>query len=369
MNLNGGFIERWDTDTGNEVTVYEEPIELNLTNTLRHGGQALSNTKINNLFAFDPQDEETVSSQLGPITRVQSLSLDSTSGENLHIVCKLGSVAMFLGRVLVQDNSGNSTLATSTRVFGSKNVYQQKFGASKLYDVVSTDKGLLFFYDNIKKALCQISNNGVDVISEQKFFKSDTNSVVDQTDSHIGYDPFFMEVLVSQAKGEGLAYNFKQDVYQGKRFFGGKNPSEKFAYLADKAYSFYNGRLFLLNSNAETTFNDEPYQAKLVVVCNSKLSENKDFQFVVFKSSAGKKWRFALYSDNGFQTSIDTQEFLDRKDYYEASIKRAENSVGGKFNGSFMDAAIMTIEISDFDNDKKDLIFVEVGYSTAITSS
>jgi hypothetical protein len=34
-----------------------------------------------------------------------------------------------------------------------------------------------------------------------------------------------------------------------------------------------------------------------------------------------------------------------------------------------MDAAIMTIEISDFDNDKKDLIFVEVGYSTAITSS
>jgi len=368
MNLNGNFLETWDSDTGQTVAIEENPIELNLTNSLRHGGQALTNTKVNNLFSFDPQNETSVSSQLGPITRTQSLALDSTTGENLHIVCQLGSVAMFLGRTLVQDNSGNPTLATSDQVFGSKNVYQQKFGARRLYDVVTTDKGLLFFYDSNKKALCQISNNGVDVISDQRSFKSDTNRFEDQSGSFIGYDPFYLEVFAYQAQGEGLAYNFKTDTYQGQRPFGGGSPSEMFAYLGRQAFSFYQGRLFLLNSNERTQFNGEDYLAKVVMVSNAELIENKDFQYLVFKSDAGNKWTFRLFSDNGAETNITTNEFIDRKNYFEASIKRDVNSAGGKYNGQFMDGAFLTIEISDFDNEQKDLIFVELGYSNALTN-
>jgi hypothetical protein len=372
MNLNGIFLEQWDSDTGNEIAIDSEPIEQTFPDTLRHGGAALSNTKINNLFAFNPLDEDTVSSQLGGITRVQSLALDSTSGENLHVVCRLGTVAIFLSRVLIQDNSGNSTLASSTRVFGSKNVYQQKFGATKLYDVVVTDKGVLFFWDNSKKALCQISNNGVDVISEQKGFRSDAlrynNPFSNQFQSFIGYDPFFLEILVNQSAGEGLAYNFKQDIYQGQRFFGGTNPSEMFAYIGNRAYSFYKGELYLLNDNNQTEFNGVGYQAKYKFVCNTSIDENKDFQWVTLKTHSGLKWQFRLISENGKESNLVAADFIDRKDYFEAAILRAVNSSGGKYNGDFMDGSLLTVEISDFDNDLKDIIFVEIAYSKSITN-
>lgn len=368
MNMNGTLLESWDNNIGNTVTIEEDPIEVNLTNSLRHGGQALSNTKINNLFAFNPQDEETVSSQLGTITRVTSAALDSTSGENLIVVCSLGSTGVFLSRVLIQDNSGSPTLATSTRVFGSKNTYQQNFGAQKMYDVVKSDKSLIFFYDANKKALGQISNNGVDILSEQKLFKTDCMRFADQSGSFIGYDPFYMEILVHQKDGEGLAHNFIIDAYQGKRFFGGASPSEMFAYIGTKAYSFFNGQLYLLNSNTEGIFNGEAYLSDVALVCNESLPNNKEIQSVIYKCKQGRKWEVDVYSDNGMQTEMTFEEFLDRKDFFESGANRDINSTGGKYNGDMVDGSFFTIIVKDFDSSPKDLNFVEIQTSNALTN-
>jgi hypothetical protein len=368
MSLNGNFIEKWDKDIGITTAIEEEPTSVTQQNTLAHGGAALSNTKINNLFAFNLLDRETVSSQIGPITRVQSLAVDSLTGENLIVVCKLGVSSVFLNRTILQDTGPNANIVSSTSVFGTKNVYQQAFGASRLYDVVTTDKGLLFYYDNNKKALCQVSAKGIDVISEQKLFKTDCLRFASQPDSFIGYDPFFMEILTHQTQGKGIAYNFITDVYQGRRFFGGANaPSEMFAFLGVSAYSFYKGSLFSLNQNPETSFNGEVYNASIAFVSGGNIPSNKDARSVMYKCSQGKKWIFEIYSDNGIETSLDESDFYDRKDYFEAAVKRATNSTGGKYSGPFVDGAFFTIIAKDFDTEPKDLIFVEFDYSNALT--
>jgi hypothetical protein len=57
MNINGMFNEIWDSDTGVAVALEDESIEAKLINTLRHSEQGISNTKINNIFAFNPANE------------------------------------------------------------------------------------------------------------------------------------------------------------------------------------------------------------------------------------------------------------------------------------------------------------------------
>lgn len=365
MNINGCFNEIWDSDIGNAIVLDEEPVEAKLINTLRHSEQGISNTKINNIFAFNPANEETAPSSLGPITKTIALATDAATGENLHVVCKLGTTAMFLSRTLVQDNSGNSTLATSSRVFGSKNTYQQKNGAAYLRDVIRTDKGVAFFWDSTKKSFMQISNNGLDNVSEQRFFQSDSWRFSTSDDSFVGYDPFFKEINVVQSKGEGLSYNFKFDIYQGRRTF---IDTELFANTGTKAFSFMKGRLFILGDNSQTLMNEVGYPASIKFVCNAQITENKDFQWVHYKNRTGLKWVFKLDSENGFTSDLQVSEFVNRKDYFEASIKRASNTLGGKYNGQFMDGAFLTFELSDFDNDQKDITFVEIGYSNSITN-
>jgi hypothetical protein len=109
------------------------------------------------------------------------------------------------------------------------------------------------------------------------------------------------------------------------------------------------------------------YNASIAFVSGGNIPSNKDARSVMYKCSQGKKWIFEIYSDNGIETSLDESDFYDRKDYFEAAVKRATNSTGGKYSGPFVDGAFFTIIAKDFDTEPKDLIFVEFDYSNALT--
>jgi hypothetical protein len=114
--------------------------------------------------------------------------------------------------------------------------------------VVTTNVGLAWFFDEVNNALVQISTNGLDPVSVLKDFQSHMATIGDG--AIVGYDPLYKEAVV-QSNGTGLAYNFKDDLYQGRRTYGPNIP-EVLMWLSSSQqtqamYGISEGQLYIFD--------------------------------------------------------------------------------------------------------------------------
>ena len=372
MNLNGGFLEDWDTDTGSNVVIESNPKKNILLTAIRHSERYFLGTEINNIFTFDPQNEAFTQSQLGSIVKIILLAINNNEGNNIYAVCENGAERVYLGRTQQVGTDGNSVMSLSTKVFGSQNVMQLSFGIKNKDQVMQTNYGIAVFVDNKNRALIQLSNNGLDEISMQRGFQSHMRDI--GGDPIVGYNPLYKEFIVEgNSDGEsfaGLAYNFVQDKYQGRRSFGNNfNGTEVFMWLSSEEapgqmYGISNGKLYRFDQDGESTVNGSEFRAYASFVSVMDSAENKDYFNIEYLGEGAKSWEVSeITSSNGKQSNISPQEFVKRKDFMQATIKRA---LPDKYTGIKMDGAWMEFKIIDFDDSEKSLTFVKVG---AIISS
>jgi hypothetical protein len=366
MNLNGTYQESWDSNVGNTVVIEENPVEKNLLSFTRHGEQYLLGTQINNIFAFNPLNEDHTPSQIGPITKVSLLGINDNNGNNLYYVCEFGVEVIYLGKTQQLGTDGNSVISLSTRVFGSHNTMKLPYGTANKFNVTRTTNGLLFYMDERNNILVQISANGQDPISEQRNFESDISVVNGQ--SIIGFDPLLKEVVVSWEYGliNGLAYKFIEDSYQGYRTFGVRNITELFGFLStlqnpNKMYGWAQGQLYEFNIPFSTTINGESFDGSLSVIWNVSQNELKNGASVRYLSIAGKLWRAFIKNPTGRETDILIPEFEEFAGYYKGSIMRDINSVGGRENGDLLNGPWLQVDLISQDSRPKDIVFIEIG--------
>jgi len=360
-NLNGIFLEDWDSPFGSVSVLNEEPMAQRLSRTIGHSGAMIPGSKVNNNFVFNPLDRRTLPYQVGDIIKLILISVNSDQGNNVYAFCKNGVMMMFLGKVQQTGTDGNSVMSLATRVFGSENSLRFEFGIQKKKQVVSTNKGLAFAVDPINNVLFQLSTNGLDPISEQKLFVSNMADTTEE--ALIGYDPFFFEAVMAKPD-EGVAYNFKLDSYQGKRTFDG---TELFAWLSDavqynQMYSFFEGDLYRWNEDTGT-INGEAYDHHAVVVVNADPGKNKEMVAVTYSGDDGLEG--TVYNDKGQTTTLLASLFQSMNGVKSSSVKRDENSTGGIMNGEPMEDVIHFVKLGSSDNDVKDIVSIEVSYLIA----
>jgi hypothetical protein len=372
MNLNGIYQESWDSNVGNIISIDENPVEKNLLSFTRHGEQYLLGTQINNIFTFNPLNEDHTQSQLGPITKVVLLGINDANGNNLYYICENGVEMVFLGRTQQVGTDGNSVMSLSTKVFGSHNVLRLPYGAQSKTDVTTTDSGVVFYVDNKRKILVQISGNGQDPISIQKGFQSDIRLIGNE--SVIGFDPLYKEVLVTSA-GFGLAYNMKDDSYQGFRNFGPKN-NELFLWNSlgnqQKMFGFSGGDLY--EYNVGVMFFAQPIEIILDMIVKGNPDMLKRAGCMEIMSTENSTFDVELLSytslPNGVpnKTRIAASEFKLSEGNQFAVFKNSILSTGGKFNGLPMHGYMYKLTLSSIDSLDKQLSFIKFIYSVAQTN-
>jgi hypothetical protein len=364
MNLNGIFQETWASDIGNVVVLDPEPQEQVLSSSIRHSEQYLTGTKINNIFTFDPLNQTNTQSQLGSIVKMVLLAVTNNSGNNIYVWCKSGVEMIYLGRTQQTGTDGDSVMSLSTNVFGSHNVLKGDYGIGKKTQAVMTNKGIAFGFDVVKNILVQLSNNGLDPVSDQKYFKSHALDLGEN--SIIGYDPFFKEVLVKD-NIEGIAYNFESDFFQGRRSYNLDN--ELFAWLTDnqntsQLFSMLNGELYEFNTG--TQIHGQDYTAMVQCVVNVQPELNKELFSVKYSGSAG--WKAVITNLKGQQSTIRLVDFQDTNGVWDGSVKRDENSVGGLISGQRMEDVVQFISLQDEDSNPKQIVSIETSFIIAQTN-
>jgi hypothetical protein len=381
MNLNGTYQEFWDSNVGNTIFIDENPVEKKLLNFTRHGEQYLLGTQINNIFAFNPLNEDNTQSQLGPITKCVLLGVIDSNGNNLYYICENGVEMIFLGRTQQTGTDGNSVMSLSTKVFGSHNVLRLPYGAQNKFDVTTTDSGVVYYVDNRRKILVQISGNGQDPISVQKNFQSDMQLMGDNT--IIGFDPLYKEVVIdggSQSRQLGLAYNMKDDSYQGLRDFVA-NSNELFLWNSlgsnQKMFGFCKGELYEYNVGYE--FFGLPYGMNISMVVKANPDVLKRAGCMEILSTANSTFFVELLSytplDNGATnfTTIPPSDFKLSEGNQFAVFKNSLNSKGGKFNGLPMHGYMYKLTLFDssilgVSSLEKQITFVKFVFSEANTN-
>ena len=377
MNLNGIYQENWDSNVGNTIAIDENPVEKNLLSFTRHGEQYLLGTQINNIFAFNPLNEDHTQSQLGPITKCVLLGVIDSNGNNLYYICENGVEMIFLGRTQQVGTDGNSVMSLSTKVFGSHNVLRLPYGAQNKFDVTTTDSGVVYYVDNRRKILVQISGNGQDPISVQKNFQSDMQLMGDNT--IIGFDPLYKEVVIdggSQSRQLGLAYNMKDDSYQGLRDFIAYS-NELFLWNSlgsnQKMFGFSQGNLYEYNIGYE--FFGLPIDVDISMIVKANIDVLKRAGCMEIMSTANSPFFVELLSftplNNGAPnfTTISPSDFKLSEGNQFAVFKNSLNSKGGKFNGLPMHGYMYKLRlIATADSLEKQLTFVKFAFSEAQTN-
>jgi len=374
MNLNGIFLEEWDSDQGNAVAINSEPKQTTRTKGLIRGEEYLPDTQVNNQFVFDPINVSQVNGNIGSITRVGVLAPGTSTGDNLYCICQSGSEIIFLGKTQIQSTTGEGDIAVSTSLFGSHNTQPLSYGAFSQREVVFTGEGMAFYFDRINNVFVQLSLAGQDPVSMQQFFVSDMADMGNANEplkhGAIGWDPLYTEAVYVEAN-EGFAYNAGQKKYQGLLSIGETLFTEMFQFSSQRVFSkqlfgFAGGRLFKFNDGNQ--FNGEDFTAKMKLV-SVPGNQNHDFvkaQYLAGNSGGQHQWNMFLATSNGKESSLDGTDFRDRKQYFEASIKRNEDE-GGKYTGAIMDGMWMKVLLEDFDNNAKSLTFVGIGVMSSLT--
>jgi len=369
MNQNGTQLESYTSDIGNVVIMNENPEEVKQLRTYAHGEQFLEGTKVNSWFAFNPENRRIVSGYIGDIVKVITQSLTSNMGENLYIHCRKGVEMVFLGKVQQTGTDGTGVLSLSTNIFGTTNTHRLPYGPKYAKQVTQTTRGVSFYFDPDSRVLVQVSSNGQDAISEQRKFQKDTFRI--SPDAAIGFDPFNMEILLT-GSGSGLAYNFEEDKYQGRRMF---RSNELFAFVSSEdrpktMYGFYNGEVYrFLNEPLSTvSINGAGINQNLKFIANNEINKHKVFSFVRLLSEYNNSadvidWRVTIDGFNIGNAAISeilSNEFVKRHYFYQATIKT--NMDVDKFDGPLMAGPFIEITLSAGDK-TLNLIFAEIGYT------
>jgi hypothetical protein len=288
---------------------------------------------------------------------------------------------IFLGRTQQTGTDGNSVMSLSTKVFGSHNVLRLPYGAQNKFDITTTDSGVVYYVDNRRKILVQISGNGQDPISVQKNFQSDMQLMGDNT--IIGFDPLYKEVVIDGGffnRQLGLAYNMKDDSYQGLRDFVA-NSNELFLWNSlgsnQKMFGFSQGELYEYNVGYE--FFGLPYGMNISMVVKANPDVLKRAGCMEILSTANSTFFVELLSytplDNGATnfTTIPPSDFKLSEGNQFAVFKNSLNSKGGKFNGLPMHGYMYKLTLFDSNilgvgSLEKQITFVKFVFSEANTN-
>jgi hypothetical protein len=370
MSPNDNYWKIWNRDIGWPNLIDNIGQQLKKTN-ISYSNTIILGTRTNGLSSFDALDEKNLTSELGPIKKLQVTSkVNNELGNVMLAICEDETASLYLGEVQLFGSNQPSTLAQAPEVIGTVNVLKGSYGTLNPESVIEF-RGLVFWYDCQNGKIVQYSANGLFPISDYKMrtywklFSDQYNSMTQAQIEALGNRPFvFMtvdphhyELLVSVPKllavppkgylidypsviypfdiwdGTGKTIVFKlaeePNYWQGAMRF----VAENFITAQNKLFSFKYGQLYQHNST--TGFNEfygTQYKVRIMAPFNKQFNIPKTPDNIKIEGNM-KPSLVYLYATSPYVQTTDLMDF-DFKDlegiYYSAFFR---NKIVPTFSG------------------------------------
>src|SRR5690606_14009899 len=297
----------WERATGRSVAAYSVVPQIRFKPTLaRFGGQIIEESLVNNVNRFRPEDPKVYPSEYGRIRyliQVNNQQVDSV-GSILLAIGEREAWSIYVNRTTIEDLSGRTQVALSTRVLGSFNTLLGSHGTLNP-ESVAFNRGRVYWWDALNGTWVRYGRDGLTALSKYKmrgWFK-DLGQLLsphyhsDEIPLAIsGYDPR-NEMLVTRQDHSGLPATFRgYSGYKGATFseddvrwkdIHDLDP-EMFADINDQMVSFKEGSLFLHEQTDEyNTFYGTKYDSYIEPVFNPTPKENKVWESINIVSTDG----------------------------------------------------------------------------------
>ena len=361
---------------GRPLVVDEDIKEEYYPAMLRFSQSYIYGTNINNLNRFYPSNFEEADASFGPILRLKTRE----NFIRLFQRYKVGMIPIY--RQIIIDNAASSQVALSERLLNKPNYYSGEYGIDKYgSSLVSTDFGD-YFVDTNNKAIVRASLDGITNISDTYNLASWANDNIKE--DSFGYGCFNYEnrnVIMVVGNIETIQnvnfYNIIRNIVaysESDKFFEsfyGFTDAENLQFVNGIILSGYQGEWYLHDNQTRNNFFGVQQSSAVTIGFNGNLQMKKTYTAIEELSNG--LWTGTITTGpltnqlsslvaGDFAKTIGAYTINSKENKFNATIKRNQNSAGGKFNGDSMKGLYAQVALTNSLTTQQRLISVSLKY-------
>jgi hypothetical protein len=289
-------------------------------------------------------------------------------------------------RQIIIDNAQSSQVALSERLLNKPNYYSGEYGIDKYgSSLVSTDYGD-YFIDTNNKAIVRVSLDGITNVSDTNNLSSWANNNI--TEDSYGFGCFNYEnrnvimsigAITESPRFPGLflvltnivAYSESDKKFES---FYGFTGAENIQFVNGFIFSGNQGQWYIHDYTFRNNFFGEQQSSSITTVFNGGLQMKKSYTAI--EELANGLWTGSVATGplTNQLTSLSTADFQkvvgafvinSKENKFNATIKRDENSPGGKYLGAPMKGLYAQVALTNSLTTEQRLISVSLKYITS----
>jgi hypothetical protein len=297
---------------------------------------------------------------------------------------KVGMIPVY--RQIIIDNAQSSQVALSERLLNKPNYYSGEYGIDKYgSSLVSTDYGD-YFIDTNNKAIVRVSLDGITNVS-------DTNNLSAWANENIKEDSFGYGCFNYENRNVIMLIGHKQSIPQfptifllvknivaysesDKNFesFYGFTDAENIQFVNGLILTGYQGKWYIHDNNVRNNFFGQQQSSSITTIFNGGLQMKKTYTAI--EELANGLWTGSVATGPltnqltnltaaDFQKTIGAYVINSKENKFNATIKRDQNSAGGKFQGDTMKGLYAQVALTNSLTTQQRLISVSLKYITS----
>jgi len=365
---------------GRPLIVDEDIKEEYYPSMLRFSQSYIYGTNINNLSRFYPNNFEEADASFGDILRLKTRE----NFIRMFQRYKVGMIPVY--RQIIIDNAQSSQVALSERLLNKPNYYSGEYGIDKYgSSLVSTDYGD-YFIDTNNKAIVRVSLDGITNVS-------DTNNLSAWANENIKEDSFGYGCFNYENRNIIMLIGHKQSIPQfpsifllvknivaysesDKNFesFYGFTDAENIQFVNGLILTGYQGKWYIHDNNVRNNFFGQQQSSSITTIFNGGLQMKKTYTAI--EELANGLWtgsvatgpltnQLTSLTAADFQKTIGAYVINSKENKFNATIKRDQNSAGGKFQGDTMKGLYAQVALTNSLTTQQRLISVSLKYITS----
>ena len=333
----------WNTSAGKpSLAITESTITTasNRKGTIRHGGNYVAGTKVNNLSSFFALDSADVPVENGAINSLQRASRLQGTGTMLLALCEKETAYVLLGEQELTNANNSTTLAITSNVIGTVRNLGYNYGLQDKLSVMN-QKGNIWWWDDFNKKVIKYSESGIQLISDvsmRSYFLGKSGS------ARLAYDPFYNMCFI------GIGSDTYSIGYSDTR----ERWISKFSFKPDFAESFGDKMVLFKNSIAYKSlqsgyanFFGTSYEADITLKLNSRIpvmplnvAVSHDMSVMDYTNTDNNikttLMEIGISNENGQASRIYESNFIAENNRLYAFVQRDVNSTGGLIEGEYI---------------------------------
>lgn len=333
----------WNTSAGKpSLAITESTITTasNRKGTIRHGGNYVAGTKVNNLSSFFALDSADVPVENGAINSLQRASRLQGTGTMLLALCEKETAYVLLGEQELTNANNSTTLAITSNVIGTVRNLGYNYGLQDKLSVMN-QKGNIWWWDDFNKKVIKYSESGIQLISDvsmRSYFLGKSGS------ARLAYDPFYNMCFI------GIGSDTYSIGYSDTR----ERWISKFSFKPDFAESFGDKMVLFKSSIAYKSlqsgyanFFGTSYEADITLKLNSRIpvmplnvAVSHDMSVMDYTNTDNNikttLMEIGISNENGQASRIYESNFIAENNRLYAFVQRDINSTGGLIEGEYI---------------------------------